>query len=79
MTEAFDNVQVLGLLIQAMGAALIGLLCELSDAVRHADAVMYARRRERALAAMPAGLPIVAVPGADTLESPGALSTFGDG
>src|SRR3984957_567348 len=27
MSEAFENVQVLGLLVQAMGAALIGLLC----------------------------------------------------
>jgi diguanylate cyclase (GGDEF)-like protein len=36
MTEAFENVQVLGLLIQAMGAALIGILClMLNRVVRH--------------------------------------------
>jgi hypothetical protein len=36
MTNLFENVQVLALLIQAMGAALIGLLClMLNRVVRH--------------------------------------------
>jgi diguanylate cyclase (GGDEF)-like protein len=33
MTDLFENVQVLGLLIQAMGAALIGLLCVILNRV----------------------------------------------
>ncbi|HSE12437.1 MAG TPA: GGDEF domain-containing protein [Rudaea sp.] len=33
MTTLFDNVQVLGLLVQAMGAALIGLLCFMLNGV----------------------------------------------
>jgi diguanylate cyclase (GGDEF)-like protein len=53
------------------GAVEFGVVGELSDAVRHADGVMYARRRQRATAAMPPALPMIAVPG--------ALSTFGDG
>src|SRR3984957_10274776 len=52
------------------GAVEFGAVSALPDAVRQADAVMYARRRERALSAMPADGPPVAVPG--------VLSTFGD-
>ncbi len=52
------------------GAVEFGAVGELPDAVRQADAVMYARRRERALRAMPADRPSVTVPG--------VLSTFGD-
>src|SRR5476651_1677633 len=36
MTILFENIQVLALLVQAMGAALIGLLCQmLKPVVRH--------------------------------------------
>jgi diguanylate cyclase (GGDEF)-like protein len=61
------------------GAVEFGAAGELSDAARQADGVMYARRRERAASAMPAQPAVIAVPGTDTLESFGALSTFGDG
>jgi diguanylate cyclase (GGDEF)-like protein len=52
------------------GAVEFAAVGELPGAVRQADAVMYARRRERALPAIPAARPSVAVPG--------VLSTFGD-
>ncbi len=52
------------------GAVEFAAVGDLPDAVRQADAVMYARRRARALAAMPADRPAVA--------AAGALSTFGD-
>ena len=52
------------------GAVEFGAVGELPDAVRQADAVMYARRRERALAAVQADRPGAALPG--------VLSTFGD-
>jgi diguanylate cyclase (GGDEF)-like protein len=54
------------------GAVEFGAVGELSEAVRHADAAMYARRRERAALPMPtpmkpAELPLIAVAGAETL------------
>ena len=52
------------------GAVEFSAVGELPDAVRQADAVMYARRRARAAAATPADRPAVA--------AAGALSTFGD-
>ena len=39
MTTLFDNVEVLGLLVQAMGAALIGLLCLMLNGVVHRPAL----------------------------------------
>ncbi|HZX92846.1 MAG TPA: GGDEF domain-containing protein [Rudaea sp.] len=39
MTTLFDNVEVLGLLVQAMGAALIGLLCFMLNGVVHRPAL----------------------------------------
>jgi diguanylate cyclase (GGDEF)-like protein len=39
MIAIFDNVQVLGLLIQAMGAALMGLLCLMLNQVVHGPAL----------------------------------------
>src|ERR1700722_254409 len=45
MTNLFENVQVLALLIQAMGAALIGLLClMLNRVVRHPALSAWVRR-----------------------------------
>jgi diguanylate cyclase (GGDEF)-like protein len=64
------------------GAVEFGGVGELSDAVRNADVVMYARRRERAAAATSAASAHargIAVPGADTLGPSSALSTIGDG
>jgi diguanylate cyclase (GGDEF)-like protein len=39
VTTLFDNVEVLGLLVQAMGAALIGLLCLMLNGVVHRPAL----------------------------------------
>ena len=39
MTTLFDNVEVLGLLVQAIGAALIGLLCFMLNGVVHRPAL----------------------------------------
>ena len=64
------------------GAVEFGAVGELSDAVRNADVVMYARRRERAAAATSATSahsPGIAMSGADTLGSSVALSSIGDG
>jgi diguanylate cyclase (GGDEF)-like protein len=60
------------------GAVEFAAVSELSDAVRNADIVMYARRRERA-AATSANSPGIAVSGTDSLGPSGALSTIGDG
>src|SRR5450631_2520140 len=44
MTILFENVQVLALLVQAMGAALIGLLCQmLTPVVRHPALAAWVR------------------------------------